>query len=138
MKNLKTLFSLLKIIKSIFIFNRLTATAYTGGHFGRGSGPIYLSGLQCTGNEGDLMDCRMDEQFLQNNCDHNRDAGVMCYSEYNQVLFNVKCRACYSILLLIRNTEFWFWFNKMIHLSFKAFTFRIKSSLQQEPDKYRN
>ena len=49
-------------------------------YFGRGSGPILLYNLQCTGKESYIWDC---SHSGWNNvgffCDHHEDVGVECY-----------------------------------------------------------
>ncbi|XP_029926880.1 neurotrypsin [Myripristis murdjan] len=53
------------------------AKAWTWAHFGQGSGPIFLDGVQCTGNELSLEECPHNN-WEQHNCDHMEDAGVSC------------------------------------------------------------
>ncbi|XP_078016986.1 neurotrypsin isoform X1 [Epinephelus lanceolatus] len=53
------------------------AKAWTGAHFGQGDGPIFLDGVQCTGNELSLEECPHNP-WEQHNCDHMKDAGVSC------------------------------------------------------------
>ena len=48
--------------------------------FGSGSGPIWLNGYQCTGNETSIFDCPItynsyDGLFY---CNHNNDAELFC------------------------------------------------------------
>ena len=45
--------------------------------FGGGSGPTYLSEVQCNGNEASLYNCIT---FSDHKCDHFEDAGVRCLS----------------------------------------------------------
>ena len=49
-------------------------------HYGRGSGPMLLSNVRCTGSESYIWDC---EHRGWNNllwaCHHGEDAGVDCY-----------------------------------------------------------
>jgi len=56
-----------------------TGTHYKGT-FGQGNGPIWLSHLNCTGNEASIFDCQ--SQFPIGSpapwCDHNDDIGVSC------------------------------------------------------------
>ncbi|XP_044844674.1 deleted in malignant brain tumors 1 protein-like isoform X2 [Mauremys mutica] len=46
-------------------------------HFGRGSDPIWLDAVHCTGTEAALSDCRA-RPWGDNNCNHGEDAGVVC------------------------------------------------------------
>ncbi|XP_062851463.1 neurotrypsin [Trichomycterus rosablanca] len=51
--------------------------AWSWSHFGPGTGPILLDGMQCTGNELSLEECPHTPWGLHN-CDHTEDAGVSC------------------------------------------------------------
>ncbi|XP_048011949.1 scavenger receptor cysteine-rich type 1 protein M130-like isoform X2 [Megalobrama amblycephala] len=46
-------------------------------HFGQGSGPIWMSYVTCTGSESTLKNCGSSGWGISN-CDHNKDAGVIC------------------------------------------------------------
>uniref|UniRef100_A0A087XXD5 Soluble scavenger receptor cysteine-rich domain-containing protein SSC5D n=1 Tax=Poecilia formosa TaxID=48698 RepID=A0A087XXD5_POEFO len=52
-------------------------SAPTSAHFGRGSGPIWLDNVECTGQEVALTHCQ-HRGFGENNCGHGEDAGVIC------------------------------------------------------------
>jgi len=54
------------------------ATAYSSAAFGRGSGPILIDNVACTGRENRLIDCTFDNNT--GDCSHSEDAGVRCYS----------------------------------------------------------
>ncbi|XP_029770156.1 soluble scavenger receptor cysteine-rich domain-containing protein SSC5D, partial [Terrapene carolina triunguis] len=55
-----------------------TALSAPGGaRFGRGSDPIWLDDVNCTGTEAALSDCRA-RPWEDNNCNHGEDAGVVC------------------------------------------------------------
>uniref|UniRef100_A0A1X7U1B7 Deleted in malignant brain tumors 1 protein n=1 Tax=Amphimedon queenslandica TaxID=400682 RepID=A0A1X7U1B7_AMPQE len=51
------------------------ATARTNAYFGAGTGPINMDNVQCTGNEGFLVNCTY---LSTHNCIHQEDAGVTC------------------------------------------------------------
>jgi deleted-in-malignant-brain-tumors protein 1 len=53
------------------------AVAYGSAFFGRGSGPIHLDDVQCTGSENSVFNCTYNPNH---NCVHFEDAGVMCQS----------------------------------------------------------
>uniref|UniRef100_A0A3P9GXQ0 Soluble scavenger receptor cysteine-rich domain-containing protein SSC5D n=1 Tax=Oryzias latipes TaxID=8090 RepID=A0A3P9GXQ0_ORYLA len=52
-------------------------SAPTGAHFGRGSGPIWLDNVACTGEESAITHCTHNG-FGINNCGHGEDASVIC------------------------------------------------------------
>ena len=52
--------------------------AHRGAWFGRGTGPIHLSGVHCGGNEPNLLAC---SHQTVSNCGHHQDAGVACLGE---------------------------------------------------------
>ena len=52
-----------------------SGTAFGQARFGRGSGPIWMDEVQCTGSEGRLIDC---PYASRHNCAHGEDAGVRC------------------------------------------------------------
>ena len=51
--------------------------------YGPGDGPVYLTNLQCDGNEATLFDCTNDgwNNVLGSCLDHSLDAGVVCNSK---------------------------------------------------------
>ena len=51
--------------------------AYSNGHFGNGSGPIFLDDVQCTSSASKLLECA-SLPILSHNCLHSADAGVGC------------------------------------------------------------
>ena len=56
------------------------AVAYYNAYFGRGTGPILLDDLLCTGSEARLVDCTHDGIGNYDSCSglHYDDAGVRC------------------------------------------------------------
>lgn len=51
-----------------------------GAQFGQGNGSIVLDDVTCHGHETSLLDCQRRD-FLDQNCGHSEDAGVVCSSE---------------------------------------------------------
>ena len=51
--------------------------AHDQGHFGAGSGPIWMDGVGCRGTESALSDCT-HRGWGQHSCVHDEDAGVTC------------------------------------------------------------
>ena len=56
------------------------ATALSGSYYGRGSGPIYLDGVRCSGQEGTITDCIQNVVGdVSSRClAHTVDAAVRC------------------------------------------------------------
>uniref|UniRef100_A0A3P9CH73 SRCR domain-containing protein n=1 Tax=Maylandia zebra TaxID=106582 RepID=A0A3P9CH73_9CICH len=52
-------------------------SAPLSAHFGRGSGPVWLDNVACSGQESALTHCSHDG-FGENNCGHDEDASVIC------------------------------------------------------------
>ena len=57
-----------------------SVTAYGSAHYGQGTGPIWLSKLNCIGNESSLTDCNQFKAETKN-CTHSNDAAVTCNSD---------------------------------------------------------
>ncbi|XP_041464645.1 deleted in malignant brain tumors 1 protein-like isoform X2 [Lytechinus variegatus] len=55
----------------------ISGTAWSGGKYPHGSGPIYLDDVACEGNEDRLTLC-ISNGWLNHNCGHSGDAGVYC------------------------------------------------------------
>lgn len=52
-----------------------------GGYFSQGSGPVWLSDVQCSYSETTLRHCNL-QGWGQNSCGHEKDAAVACRREY--------------------------------------------------------
>ncbi|KAL8176300.1 UNVERIFIED_CONTAM: hypothetical protein K2H54_030384 [Gekko kuhli] len=52
-------------------------SAPRGAHFGAGSGPIWLDGVNCTGTEKSISKCNANYQ-VKSDCSHIKEAGVVC------------------------------------------------------------
>ena len=52
------------------------ATAFPGGQFGQGTGPIFIDNSACSGSESRLFDCNYDSQTAD--CTHAEDASLRC------------------------------------------------------------
>ena len=59
-------------------------TAKKQGSFGRGTGPIWLDNMGCSGDEERIQDCKHNGFNIQN-CHHGEDAGVICHGAYKFV-----------------------------------------------------
>ena len=53
-------------------------TYYSSVYYGQGSGPMWLSYLYCTGNEGSLLECARGSDIGYPYCSHSYDVGVIC------------------------------------------------------------
>ena len=53
------------------------AVAFSNAHFGRGTGPIHLDSVDCSGDENYLLDCPRSSTVTCYN-GHSEDAGVRC------------------------------------------------------------
>ena len=49
-------------------------------YFGTGTGPIWLDNLYCQGKESSVFACSSNDIGVHN-CDHDEDAGVICYGK---------------------------------------------------------
>ena len=54
--------------------------ARSSAYFGEGIGPVWLDNVICDGSENNLTHCS-HRGLGVSNCRHDRDAGVVCYSE---------------------------------------------------------
>ena len=54
-------------------------------HFGQGEGNIWLDGVDCEGGESRLSECSHRGIGIHSNCDHSKDAGVVCGGKYMTV-----------------------------------------------------
>ena len=68
----------MKMLTSLFLDE---VEAFTGSHFGHGTGPIFLDQLGCSGTESSLIDCNRFAGLGLHSCDHSQDAGVRCIGE---------------------------------------------------------
>ncbi|XP_063178325.1 antigen WC1.1-like, partial [Chroicocephalus ridibundus] len=76
------------VCKQLGCGSALEAPRY--GHFGPGSGPIWMAGVVCHGTESALSDCTNREQIRQY-CDHSQDAGVTCSGFFRLVGWDNPC-----------------------------------------------
>ena len=61
-------------------YSRQEASVVARGSFGSGDGPIFLSDLNCVGNEMSLLDCRRqgNQPVGLQHCDHSEDVYIKC------------------------------------------------------------
>jgi len=62
-------------------------SAHSNAYFGRGSDPILLDDVKCTGSESSLTQCAHSPSH---NCRHQEDAGVICLGKSIYVLLRSK------------------------------------------------
>lgn len=62
-----------------FINAREGAQTLYGQPFGRGTGPVYMNGVECQGNESSILQCN-HRGWENQDCDHSRDVSVNCTS----------------------------------------------------------
>nr|XP_055046941.1 deleted in malignant brain tumors 1 protein-like [Misgurnus anguillicaudatus] len=55
----------------------IPVAAMTGASYGQGSGPVWLDGVSCSGNEPTVKNCPSKE-LGTSTCTHGQDAGVVC------------------------------------------------------------
>ena len=74
-----------RTVHVFYVYSLVHGKAFSGSFFGKGSGPIALSGIRCNGNEVDLLNCR-EEKSGDAVCEHSQDAGVSCSCRYKFIL----------------------------------------------------
>lgn len=52
-------------------------TEKSRAYFGEGTGPIWMTDVECAGYESSLKNCSFRDYEL-NGCSHRKDAGVIC------------------------------------------------------------
>ena len=63
----------------------IDAVAVSNSSYGKGSGPMLVNSLQCTGTESTILECALDADTLP--CIGSQYAGVQC-----------RCRYCHNLL----------------------------------------
>ena len=58
----------------------VVAISYINAFFGAGTGPVFLSNVQCNSTTERLLDCP-SSPISDNDCFHSGDAGVECQGE---------------------------------------------------------
>ncbi|KAM7167499.1 scavenger receptor cysteine-rich domain-containing protein DMBT1-like isoform 4-T4 [Macrochelys suwanniensis] len=64
-----------------------TLLSNLSGHYGEGSGKIWLDDLNCSGNESKLWECP-SRGWDQHNCHHYEDVGILCSGSQQVRLVN--------------------------------------------------
>ncbi|XP_045183479.2 scavenger receptor cysteine-rich type 1 protein M130-like [Mercenaria mercenaria] len=76
-----------KMLSSYPFENNVKGKSVSGSYFGRGTGPVWLSDINCQGHEPDITNCSITWSGGVN-CDHSNDAGVICNYPYQKRLSN--------------------------------------------------
>ncbi|XP_030644140.1 antigen WC1.1-like [Chanos chanos] len=76
--------------------------AVTYARFGEGSGPIVKAGVQCTGSESTLKNCRSDDGAIPR-CGHYYDVGVVCSGKGTRLVAGSSL--CSGRLQMLRGSE---------------------------------
>ncbi|XP_037393968.1 deleted in malignant brain tumors 1 protein-like [Pygocentrus nattereri] len=71
--------------------------ALSDAHFGSGSGPVWMDDIDCSGSESTLKNCRSG-RWGKNNCDHNKDVGVICSGKLHYIFIPMTLVSDYIIL----------------------------------------
>ena len=67
-----------------------SGTAIGSAGFGRGSGPVWLNYVTCTGNEPALASCGHLGVNIRKQCKHNKDVGVRCIGGQGLLLLDLR------------------------------------------------
>lgn len=59
-------------------------SAFTGGRFGRGKGPVWFSNVHCNGDESKISGC-IAFNNTKSTSSSNRNAGVACFGKYRYI-----------------------------------------------------
>ena len=62
-----------------------SGTAIGSAGFGQGSGSIWLDSITCTGSESTLASCGHLGVGVTRNCNHSRDASVVCSGNFSKI-----------------------------------------------------
>ncbi|XP_053387201.1 deleted in malignant brain tumors 1 protein-like [Mercenaria mercenaria] len=76
-----------KMLSSYPFESNVKGKAVSGSYFGRGTGHVWLSDVNCQGHEPDITNCSL-AWSMGVNCDHSNDAGVVCSYPYQKRLSN--------------------------------------------------
>ena len=66
-------------------YSRQEASVVTRDFSTMGQGPIFLSDLNCIGDEANLLACMREDNLIvgQHNCNHSRDVAIRCLGRLN-------------------------------------------------------
>ncbi|XP_078379682.1 scavenger receptor cysteine-rich domain-containing protein DMBT1-like isoform X2 [Oculina patagonica] len=59
----------------------VTAVRYAADRYGQGTGVIWMSYVDCKGNETSLLECKQRYRWGMHYCRHYQDAGVICITD---------------------------------------------------------
>ena len=74
-------------------------SALGSAHFGAGSGRIWLDNVRCLGSESSIVNCQRSG-WGAHNCNHNKDASLICSSKLCRLGFDRILQGSFCILLM--------------------------------------
>ena len=72
----------------------------TSAYYGAGSGPVWMTGLSCTGRENNIANCYHEGFTTSSHCSHSNDVGVVCLGKLIIYMKHLKYKKQYIVTFL--------------------------------------